>query len=54
MDVSGFLGSLRGKDGEQKKRRKISAVGNNFFIIMGAITCAANDICSFHHGGLDQ
>ena len=20
---------------------------------MGAITCAANDICSFHHGGLD-
>ena len=30
MDVSGFLGSFYGKDGEQKKMRKTSAVANNF------------------------
>ena len=53
MDVSGFLGSLCGKDGEQKKVKNFCS-GKQFFIIMGAITCAANDICSFHHGGLDQ
>ena len=39
---SGFLGSFYGKDGEQKKMWKTSAVGNNFW-------CRCNHMCGYTH-----